>query len=367
MFLVAVALAVSAVPEGLPIAVTITLAVGVRRMARRHAIVRRLAAVETLGSTTVIGSDKTGTLTENRMTVQAIWTAGHRYRFAGDGPTERSSRTANPPARRWLGPALVPARRACSRTRPRPTCRDGTIEATGDPTEIALLLSAMSAGIEPDEARNAYPLRADVPFEPARRATPPACGSTTAQLRVRQGRSRADRADVLPDAHRRRRRPARPPAHPRRRSPARRRAASGHWPSPTAVSTTRGSTSRHRPSPALVFVGLQAMMDPPAPGVREAIAACHRAGIRVVMITGDHAVNRSRRSPTSSASADSRRRSTAPTSISSTTNSFERAISRHVGVRPRLTGTEASDRERLPVGAVTSWPSPVTGSTTRRR
>src|SRR5690606_18395416 len=86
MFRVAVAMAVSAVPEALPVATTVTLAIGVSRMARRNAVLRRLPALETLGSTTVIGSDKTGTLTENRMTVQSVWAGGRTYDVPGDLP-----------------------------------------------------------------------------------------------------------------------------------------------------------------------------------------------------------------------------------------------------------------------------------------
>jgi Ca2+-transporting ATPase len=286
MFLVAVALAVSAVPEGLPVAVTITLAVGVARMARRHAVIRRLAAVETLGSTTVIGSDKTGTLTENRMTVEAIWTAGHHYAYTGTAPYGGFVEGDEPAVfddRSTLHLTLLAGVLTNDAEAYR---RDGGVVTTGDPTEVAMLTAAMSADIEPEEARIAYPMHAAIPFDPSRRYS--------ASIRTRHGRPTVfakgsperivdmcthmltddgvaplERALALEAAHELAGRGLRvlalayrPIEHP-----------------PQMLEEPSG----------LVLVGLQGMMDPPRAGVREAVASCRGAGIRVLMITGDHA------------------------------------------------------------------------------
>ena len=288
MFLTAVALAVAAIPEGLPVVFTITLALGVRRMARRRAIIRRLPAVETLGSTTVIGSDKTGTLTENRMTVKRIWTAGHDVTVAsGDRgllvDDEAVSLDEHPGLRLTLLAGVLANEADAYRD-------DGGLHLTGDPTEAALLVSGMAGGIEPDEARDAYPVVADIPFESERRYS--------ASLRSRHGRhvlfakgaperiaemcthavtedgiAAIDRGGV----HR----------------AARRLAADGL--------RVLAMAYRELPEPldepddldepeGLVFLGLQGMLDPPRSGVRDAVATCRDAGIRVMMITGDHAI-----------------------------------------------------------------------------
>ncbi|MGH2689067.1 MAG: cation-translocating P-type ATPase, partial [Actinomycetota bacterium] len=177
MFLTAVALAVAAIPEGLPVVFTISLALGVRRMARRNAIVRRLPAVETLGSTTVIGSDKTGTLTENRMTVQRVWTGGRFFTVAEGGAGllldgEPASLDEDPGLQRTLLAGVLTNEAEAYRT-------DAGMQLTGDPTDAALLVSAVAAGLEPDEARDAYPVFAEIPFEPERRYS--------ASLRSRHG------------------------------------------------------------------------------------------------------------------------------------------------------------------------------------
>ena len=166
MFKVAVALAVAAVPEGLPIAVTVALAVGVRRMAHRNAVIRQLSAVEALGSATMIGSDKTGTLTENQMTVQQIWTGGRIYQIA-DGPpwSDGLDSAALPATQRPLYLTLLAGVLTNEATVAE---TEAGIQIQGDPTEAALLIAAERLGIEPEEARDASPVFAEIPFEPAR-------------------------------------------------------------------------------------------------------------------------------------------------------------------------------------------------------
>ncbi|HLF41301.1 MAG TPA: HAD-IC family P-type ATPase [Acidimicrobiia bacterium] len=290
MFLVAVALAVAAIPEGLPVVFTITLALGVHRMARRNAVIRRLPAVETLGSTTVIGSDKTGTLTENRMTVQEVWAGGRFFTLAGAATGGGGFVVDDEPVAADDGRALhqtllagVLANEADAYG------ADGRLEVTGDPTEAALLVAAMAAGIEPEETRAAYRSVAEIPFESERRYS--------ASLRARH-----DRHVLFVKGA------------PERLAEMCTRMLTDDGPVPVDRDAIHraarelasrglrvlGMASRELPTappedqlgrPAdLVFAGLQGMLDPPRAGVREAVAACHDAGIRVVMITGDHAI-----------------------------------------------------------------------------
>ena len=288
MFLVAVALAVSAVPEGLPVAVTITLAVGVRRMARRNAIIRRLPAVETLGSTTVIGSDKTGTLTENRMTVQEIWTPGHRYSLAGGIPDGEFLEGDEPAAiedERALHLTLLAGVMANEADL---HWSDGELATTGDPTEVALLLSALTAGLEAGDVRRAYPGFAEIPFEPVQqysasirnrheqhvvfvKGAPERVLGMCTEMLADEGPTALDHGKVAEAARELASRGQRVLAFAYRE-----------------LGEPLGDASEVSEPHGLVFLGLQAMIDPPRAGVKDAIAACQTAGIRVVMITGDH-------------------------------------------------------------------------------
>src|SRR5665811_1523162 len=172
MFTAAVALAVGAIPEGLPAAVTITLAIGVSRMARQRAVIRRLPAVETLGSTTVICTDKTGTLTENQMTVRKLWTPNGSFQLSGSGydPDGRFVDEGGLPvdaagdeALRW---SLVAGAR-CNDARL--SQQDGRWQVVGDPTEGALLVAAAKAGMDLDHLRHAMLRVSAVPFSSERR------------------------------------------------------------------------------------------------------------------------------------------------------------------------------------------------------
>ncbi len=186
MFMAAVALAVGAIPEGLPAAVTITLAIGVGRMARRRAIIRKLPAVETLGSTTTICSDKTGTLTVNQMTVREVYAAGQWYEATGSGyepegefkpNSDEGDLSGNAAARECLQAGML--------------CNDSTLvqknghwEVHGDPTEGALITAARKFGLDDKQIQREFPRLDSVPFESQHQymATLHDSGSQTSRL-----------------------------------------------------------------------------------------------------------------------------------------------------------------------------------------
>ena len=263
MFLTAVALAVAAIPEGLPAIVTIVLAVGVGRMARRNAIIKRLPAVETLGCASVICSDKTGTLTKNQMTVLEVWT-----------PT---------PARRD---------RALTRGPRGGAAQEGPGGYIGDPTETAIAQAAAQAGLEKAALERDMPRRGEAPFDSVRKrmATCHALPNGEALVAVKG----APEAVLARCTHLLGAQGPRPLTDGDRRRIAQ---VGGDL----AGQALRVLAVAQRLQPALpksmaaesleaelTFVGLIGMMDPPRPEVRQAVDRCAGAGIRPVMITGDH-------------------------------------------------------------------------------
>ncbi|CEP68082.1 Cation-transporting P-type ATPase [Moorella glycerini] len=294
MFMTAISLAVAAVPEGLPAVVTIVLALGVTRMSQRQAVIRKLPAVETLGTATVICSDKTGTLTKNEMTVTQIYTAGNFLQVTGTGyqPDGRflnqQGNEIAPLTDRNLELMLLGGL----------LNSDARLEATekgyrviGDPTEGALVVVAAKAGLIREKVEKTYPRLAEIPFDSARkmmttfhhidgsiqsftkgapdvllaRSTGVMTGQgiepLTGEMRTRLLQINSQLASqgqrVLALAVRR-------------------------WPEiPAGLSPDTAEQD-------LTFVGFYAMQDPPRPEVKEAVAVSGRAGIRTVMITGDH-------------------------------------------------------------------------------
>jgi calcium-translocating P-type ATPase len=289
LFVVVVAMAVAAIPEGLPVAFTITLAVGVRRMARRNAIIRRLPAVETLGSTTTIGSDKTGTLTENQMTVRRAWSGGE-YISLGENGVQISLHNEEPVLADPFTAMLVAGTLA----------NEADIDVTGDdferhgdPTETAILVAAAESGIDVHGLRASLPAFADIPFESERqysasvrqaggrqtvfvKGSPERVLDMSRDMLTRDGVTALDHDAVHAAAHA--------------------LASDGLRVIAMALrELSRPLDDPHSvPDPSdLTFLGLVGMMDPPRHGVREAVAGCQSAGIRVIMITGDHAVTAS--------------------------------------------------------------------------
>ena len=295
MFMAVVALSVGAIPEGLPAAMTITLAIGGARMARRRAIIRRLTAVETLGSTTVICSDKTGTLTENQMTVQEILAGGERFDVTGAGysPSGRilgQGATADAPGSAALMECLK-AGLLCNDSLL--LVKEGQWAIQGDPTEGALLVSAVKAGLEMATVRKELPRIDRIPFESQhqymatlhdRGADAPGIVYVKGSVETILGKSivsidSAGRPDVL---------------DPERILRAvEEMAARGLRVLAFAKGEVKqGTTGLNHPDVAsgMTFLGLQGMIDPSRQEAILAVKKCHTAGIRVKMITGDHAL-----------------------------------------------------------------------------
>jgi Ca2+-transporting ATPase len=293
MFLTAVAIAVAAIPEGLPVVMTIALAVSVRRMAHRNAIVRRLPAVETLGSCTVIATDKTGTLTENQMTVRALDIAGQHLRVTGGGlePRGRIEQDGEEVAIAEGSPLyLTLLAGALSNESDLLRHVDGGYVGRGDPTEVALLVVAAKAGLNREALLQRYRQIDRVPFEPAQRFSasvhrereedPPIVFVKGAPERVVSMCECAllDAGDAAIDADEILRR-----AEVLAARGLRVLAMAAGWGEAAARSV-------HRQSPlGLKFLGLVGMLDPPRDDAATAVRACLRAGIDVKMVTGDHA------------------------------------------------------------------------------
>jgi cation-transporting P-type ATPase F len=298
MFMAAVALAVGAIPEGLPAALTITLAIGVSRMARRRAIIRKLPAVETLGSTTVICSDKTGTLTENQMTVQEIAAGGERFEVTGAGyaPSGRILNSAAP-----IVPSGYAALMECLKAGL--LCNDslllekeGRWTIQGDPTEGALIVSAVKAGLDMGVMRNELPRIDAIPFESQyqymatlHHAETESNGVIFAKGSVETILERC--ASSLDNAGR----SVDLDAEAIHKTVAEMAARGLRVLAFAKGEIKQGTTSLNHPDVAsgMTFLGLQGMIDPPRQEAILAVRKCHTAGIQVKMITGDHALTAS--------------------------------------------------------------------------
>lgn len=296
MFLLAVAAAVSAIPEGLPAVVTVVLAIGMRVMAHRNAIIRRLVAVETLGSATVICSDKTGTLTLSEVTVKRLYLDGHWIEVTGDGyrPQGEFRKDGQPLVPENEPPLTLMLKIGAS-------CNDATLthddkqgySIFGDPTEGALLVAAAKTGMDREKLEHTFPRLDEIPFQSERRFMATlhsedsrrvvyVKGSVEAVLARSRYLQKGNKAMPLTEADRQ----AIMQANDAMAQEAMRVIA-------MAYADHRAESAKLTEediNDGLVFVGLAGMADPPRPEAREAVKLCGEAGIKVVMITGDHKV-----------------------------------------------------------------------------
>jgi P-type Ca2+ transporter type 2C len=290
VFLLSVSLAVAAVPEGLPAVVTIALALGLQRMVKRNALIRRLSSVETLGSVTVICSDKTGTLTRNEMTVREMIVGDGQYEVTGVGYTPEGEFWRRPSSARVdprLEPDLLQALTIgawCNDARVTKPRDGGEWQMTGDPTEAALVVAALKADIDP--AERGRPVH-EVPFDSERKmmsVVVPAADGSRAQY------AKGAPEVVLTRCVSEQYQGAVRPLTDERRVEIRRQNSEMAGRAMRVLGLAYRPLNEHDEfeENELTFVGLAGMIDPPRDEVKEAVHVCHAAGLRPVMITGDH-------------------------------------------------------------------------------
>jgi len=291
MFIWGVSLAVAAVPEALPAVVVISLSLGVRRMVKRHALVRRLAAVETLGCTTVICSDKTGTLTEDQMTVRQIYAGGKLINVSGVGYEPRGQFQLDGKAmdvsQDTAVQTLMKINTLCNDTRL--VSVDGVWNIKGDSTEGALVVVSAKAGLSQEEAHDKFPRIDEIPFSSERKRMTTIHSTPDGKVAYSKGApeiildscsyiltdskeeplTEKDKAQVLDTAK-------------QMAGEALRVLGMAYKRFPEMPACKEDSET------GMVFVGLAGMIDPPREEVKEAIRLCDKAGIKSVMITGDH-------------------------------------------------------------------------------
>ncbi|NEC90149.1 cation-translocating P-type ATPase [Streptomyces sp. SID12501] len=297
MAVVAISLAVAAVPESLPAVVTLGLALGARRMAARHALVRRLAAVETLGSVTMLATDKTGTLTEGRMVVERVWTTRGTAALTGSGygPAGEVLVAGGPPDPAALRAVqdLLTAAALCNDASLRPPGNGSTKgadgaegtdswTALGDPTEAALLAAAVKAGRDRDELLPARPRIGEVPFDSLRKRMTTLHRAPSGQVEVcLKGAPEAVLDGVTLDES--------PDLLERARKEAAALAAEGFRVLAVATALRADLPARYEDAETgLRLLGLVAISDPPKEAAEATVTACRLAGITPVLITGDH-------------------------------------------------------------------------------
>jgi Ca2+-transporting ATPase len=286
MVITAISLVVAAVPESLPAVVTLALALGARRMSARNALIRRLPAVETLGSVTVLGTDKTGTLTEGNMVARRLWTpyGEAEIRGSGYGPAGEVTR-----ARRSLRPADAPdvtrlliAVALCNDAALRPPAEDEEAwTAVGDPTEAALLTAAGRLGLDLGGLAEALPRIAEVPFDSDRKRMTTVHRLPSGEVRVIcKG---APETMLVPGV-------IAAGADTREQAAARAEdlARDGFRVLAVAAADLAGQPPREELECGLGLLGLIAILDPPRPAAAATIASCQAAGITPLLITGDH-------------------------------------------------------------------------------
>jgi Ca2+-transporting ATPase len=296
VFLLAVAAAVSAIPEGLPAVVTVVLAVGMRIMARRNAIIRKLVAVETLGAATVICSDKTGTLTLNEMTVQRLYVDGEWIEVTGEGYVPRGEFLRDTQV---VSPESEPALAMLLRIGA--LCNDALLtgedeeccDIFGDPTEGALLVAAGKAGMNKERLEKTFPRLDEIPFQSEKQYMATlhprdggrvvyVKGAVEKLLSLSKYLRKEDTVVPMTETNA----ATIMQANTAMAEQAMRVIATAYFDLPNDIQELRDQDIRGN----LVFVGLMGMADPPRIETKEAVRLCQQAGIRVVMITGDHKV-----------------------------------------------------------------------------